>query len=237
MLAFLAFVSQWQISHAVLSEVALFSLRKKRTLRLHGNTGILSAAKRIFYPYGLHVSGFVSVSRCLGGTWSELIYAENMPSDKSKDETMGEVVTISRDKSICQDLAEAEKSDSHAAGLLLDYPSCCIDAMQDVEPAAGAWPKSLLDKTNGQAKAEANRLPMDWGGLSPIGEMFPCSLDCEHACRIGKESVHSLRRLGLARLADMVVSHATAWFFINAEGRAILCDKSKSNAQRLLWTG
>ena len=237
-----------QIAHALLSlvkmpgappslvpEIGLFAVGRKPVLRLVVDSFPTRTPLRRLMAAGLTVRQLPVSSRYVGGSWSTLAA---MSTDLRADESPGEMLVIARRALLADRFAEAEFSDHRVAGELLGYPQCCIEAVRDYEAAGGRWPQRLARTASSTSvDARANRLAADWGGISPVGELFPCSLECPAARAIGENGVGALRRLGLHRLAAEVVQHATTPVRIDTEGRAVPVHAADPGALRFRWPG
>ena len=57
-----------------------------------------------------------------------------------------------------------------------------------------------------------------WDGISPVGELYPCSLRCSEALEIGKLALQILKKHKLIRLCQQIVQHATNDVFVDSSG-------------------
>jgi len=101
-------------------------------------------------------------------------------------------------------LLDAETRDSDLAGSYLGYPPCCVRAFARLTASPGKWAQVLADTARDKSSIDArcNRFAAEWGGIGLLGELFPCSLECNEARGYADRLYMATRRLGLHRLAD-----------------------------------
>ena len=203
------------LQFAGIAELALFASEQKPALRyvltVSGGRKLASIAVRSGYA----ATVCLIRSRAMGNGWNCLI------SDGSSDDSSQlSMVTIARDGALAQEVQALETSgSSHSVGLILGYPQCCIVACDELADAGARWAYVLLMRSGpGPHSFWANRLAAGWGGISPVGEMFPCSLSCPAAADLGRAAESALRNIGLVRLADLMVGHALESITVTQEG-------------------
>ena len=74
---------------------------------------------------------------------------------------------------------------------------------------------------NGSANYFTNRFPITWGGISIIGELFPCSLSCPNAIKYSKTMHSDVINFGFNEIAKVMVEHALKPIYINEENGSI----------------
>lgn len=95
-------------------------------------------------------------------------------------------------------------------GALLGYPACCVSRHASIVGPEG-WARALVARSGpGPYPHTANRLAIFRRGLSPIGELYPCSLHCAEAAHLGARGIAALRATGLVRLAESVEEDSLA---------------------------
>lgn len=231
---------------AVLPEVARFASGGKPVLRI-----VVPSIALDEYLLAMDRVGVSCAPRSLtisssSGTWNQISafgdseYAEHFAGSESVHSAPA-VQThdltglyISLDLGTASAASLADVHDSNEAGLLFGYPVCCVANVEELADAGADWPQELV-KRSGEASrwnAAANRIVADWGGIPPIGELFPCSLSCQHAAHIGRSGVHALEKVGLFRLAERIMDDATRGWRLEL-GRAV--PSSAINCYRLTW--
>ncbi len=194
-------------------EVALFVRGMKPALRFVFSSEDLDRAQEVFEPLSLcFASGGVDI-RSLGNTWSSL----EVPSIPCQAHAY--VCVVARDTGVAEFILHSEiTGDARAAGIALGYPRCCVEGCADL--LGPQWASTLLRRSGDAVRFPcwANRLAIGWGGLSPIGEMYPCKLDCTNALEIGRAAVTALHEEGLERLASKVMEHALTPVQLDQDG-------------------
>lgn len=213
---------------AVLPESARFALGEKRVVRVVAPSAAQEEYCQAMDRVGVHcVPQQLAVSSS-SGTWQVI----SQPDLDRKAELIG--LYLSQDLGAATDAAFADIYDADTAGALFGYPACCVAAVTDLEHAGSRWPEQLVKQSGPPINwhASANRIVADWGGISPVGELFPCSLACEHAAQIGRSGVHALEHVGLHRLASQIVQDASRNWCL-AQGRGV--PSFAPNAYQLAW--
>lgn len=232
---------------AVLPEAARFAIGGKPVLRI-----VVPSGARDEYLLAMDQLGVSCTPRQLAissssGTWNQISgfgdaeYAGHgggsEPAVHPAHALQAHDLTglyISLDRGTASAASLADVQDSNEAGLLFGYPVCCVANVGELAEAGAGWPQELV-KRSGEASrwnAAANRIVADWGGIPPIGELFPCSLSCEQAAHIGRSGVHALEKAGLSRLAQRIVDDAARGWSLEL-GRAV--PSSAINCYRLTW--
>jgi hypothetical protein len=117
------------------------------------------------------------------------------------------------------DLANAELSDSAAAGRLLGYPECCVEAISVIAGASSQWALHLLRGHAAPVDARLNRFAAEWGGIGLLGELFPCSLHCRAAAAYAQSLYDAMTSIGMRKLADAARADALTPVDISPQGR------------------
>lgn len=230
--AYLKLVGDGDLPSVGIPEVARFALRRKRAVRFFcpESTDRVASALSRFVP---HVGRKPVLTRHVGGSWSCIESPADLSGDRMAD---GNIIVLGWDSGLVADVLAAEIESTKEAGALFGYPECCIGAVDGLAQAGAAWPAELVRRSQELGgTAKSNRLPVDWGGLSPVGELFPCTLACPMAAEIGFDGYDSLQRLGLNSLAACLVEHAESTFRIDDEGRARRALAGVPGATRFAW--
>jgi len=231
-LAYLKLVADGDLPSVGIPEMARFALRRKQAVRFfcQESTDRVAGALSGFVP---HVGRKPVLTRHVGGSWSCIGSSAEFSSDKTED---GNIIVLGWDSGLVEEILDAESENTTEAGALFGYPPCCVRAVHALAQAGAAWPAELMRRSPKIGRtAKANRLAADWGGLSPVGELFPCSLACPMAAAIGFDGHESLQCLGLNSLAACLVKHAESTFRINTEGRARPSQPGVPGATQLVW--
>lgn len=126
--------------------------------------------------------------------------------------------SISRLKSELEDFEKAELyGDVEMAGQYLGYPSCCIKNIEVINSLSDLWAIHYLDDYArfNNASLFTNRFPITWGGMSIVGELFPCSLSCINAINYGKALLKDVKKMGYTSISEVMISHAKTPIYIN----------------------
>lgn len=231
--AYLRLVAAGIVPPATIPEYFRFLAGFRRLFRVFVSRGQLDRAQSALSSAGRCLQA-MPVSTChLGGSWTSLV------ADEFGKQPDGYVIGLGYDAKLVADLLGAERDSAEMAGKLLEYPECCVAAYSRYADAGESWSSVLVRQAMAgpyadPATARANRLPIDWGGISPVGEMFPCALNCAEARRIGTEGWETMNRLGLSALACRLVQDATRPCRI-VDGRATLCASDADGSIELSW--
>lgn len=149
--------------------------------------------------------------RRLGTDWFEFARG-----DVSSDYHL---LVVAADHAVAEELIDAEfEGRFYDSGRLLEYPACCVNAYGKLSEQSDYWPSYYLGQSN-VASAWCNRLVYLWGECCPTGELFPCSLNCSHAVKLGKGNMDVLTKVGLGRLREEIFARAKAPLSVDAGGR------------------
>jgi hypothetical protein len=150
-----------------------------------------------------------------GGTWANIVDADG--------DFISTMAVITRQTS-AEHLLETEQADAQSAGALLGYPACCVRAVARHDAAGALWPLQFLSGLSPVHKIDSrlNRMAAEWGGVGLLGELFPCSPDCQAALMYGQSLYQSALDLGLRRLAEKARADAIKPVFILADGSITL---------------
>ncbi|VTY39421.1 Uncharacterised protein [Xylophilus ampelinus] len=205
---------------AVIPEAARFASGRKHVLRIVIPTGARDEYIGEMTAVGVFATARELAIEASDGSWSTIGGEASPPAAPRPDSGLVGLY-LARDAATSRAVASADAEDSGAAGELFGYPACCVAAVGELGAAAGAWPQALVERSGSPDgwSAAANRIVADWGAVPPVGELFPCSLACSHAIRIGHEGHHALASFGLHRLAQRIRDEATRGWLLSG-GRA-----------------
>ena len=212
-------------------EIARFATGTKPVIRMVVPLNSRSECEVLFESVGLDWEFRALHVEACGGTWNSI-----SPPDGLVAAANEAAVYVSHERSASLQAANADVSASDLAGILFGYPACCVNAVSELAGAGESWPELLVRRSGAPDKwhAAANRVVADWGGIPPVGELFPCSLACPFAIALGIAGVDALVQLGLHRLAAQIRLDATRAWLLTEAGRAR--PNSETNSYRLQWT-
>ena len=221
-----ALQSEEKFPFSVLPHLALFLTKQKDALRLV----ISNKTAALLYPLvkisNLHFSHHPIQISTVSDTWSYF-------NESNLDVSTHVIIVISRNKKISADILEEEiRGDYKKSGKMLGYPSCCISGYADLSNQASNWVNVLLKKSSNRVSFWCNRTASMWGGSCPSGELFPCSLTCNHAINYGKKADKALRDLGVHKIADKIVEQSKIPIFIN-NGKIVLEEVNSAQCYKI----
>ena len=150
-----------------------------------------------------------------GNTWNSLM------RNNSKEKIQNFLIVVSSNEESAFECLKAEiNGDVQIAGKFFDYPKCCISYYKNIlQSNPENWALSIIKSSGkGPFPYYANRIATGWGGINFIAELFPCSLKCKHAIKIGKKNEQAFHKLGLLKLAEKIKSHSLKPCAINRDG-------------------
>jgi len=205
---------------AVIPEAALFAYRQKAVLRVVVPTTSVEDYLTAMGSIGVFCCSCQLSVSLTSGTWSQISNSDDIERASQVCPLTG--VYMSLDHGEAAAAAAADVHDSNAAGKFFGYPECCIQSVGELSDAGARWPEALVNRSGKASSwnAAANRIVADWGGISPAGELFPCSLACKHAAELGKNAFFALRKAGLVKLAQRIKDDAIRGWRLRA-GRAV----------------
>lgn len=113
--------------------------------------------------------------------------------------------------------------DSEKAGFYLGYPKCCVENLEKVNAIGAKWGIFYLEDFISQKKASlfCNRFPISWGGISIVGELFPCSINCKAARMYAEAMLTDVQNFGFEKIKDKILDHSQRPVFINKQNGEI----------------
>jgi hypothetical protein len=185
-----------------LADAVLFAAGEKRALRFALSGPSAEAVRSWAEGEGLCVAGRRMAVRRVAEGWNVVEpLDETAPSALAGDRS--ELLIVSRDAALAAELCECEASGEPArAGVLLDYPPCCVEAYASHSRHPGGWIAAALAACDGAPPlCWCNRLPLAWQAPTFVGEIYPCSFRCSALAARGRRVHELLGALGLASLA------------------------------------
>lgn len=199
------------IQLAVFPEFASLLLGRKKALRIVYESDRGELDKSLFSRYGFQMTNSILWSRYLGNGFGDLL---SSPSSLRDTDAYSKVnmVCISKSSKLLSQLEEAEScGETVKAGRILGYPDCCVERLFSVTSRGELWANYYLEdfRKSGFGSKYANRFPIVLGGMSAVGELFPCSLSCPHAIQYSKNMIADMESLGYSRVAEKCISDSS----------------------------
>ena len=202
----------------MLVDTISFISKNKKCLRLILSPRELKTFRNICKHTDFSIVYNPILSEKKGNTWSSL------EKDDTNEQTQSFLVIASLTKNVARSCLNAEITGNvFLAGQFFDYPKCCIQFYEEVlQYNPQNWALSILGSSgNGPYPYHANRIASGWSGNNFAAELFPCSLKCELAIRIGKDNERSFHKLGLERLAEKIKAQSLSSCLIKQNGSVI----------------
>jgi hypothetical protein len=213
---------------SVLPEIVAFAAGVKPSLRLvfepEEEAVFMLEASRL----GLSVAIKSVYLESKGGSWFSLV-------DHETDRKRALVVIAQGD--LARELLHAETCDAEQAGKLLGYPACCVKAFPQLAEKGGLWGRALATTAQDMQSIDArcNRYAAEWGGIGLLGELFPCSLECDAAKNYADRLYQSMVRLGLHRLAERAKSDSLMPVTLSDDGIVNAVSPETAGCLRFEW--
>lgn len=131
------------------------------------------------------------------------------------------MLSMANDKNVLKEFINAEiNGDTIKAGNFLGYPECCIKAFEHIGSLKSKWAIYYQDDylKNKKASLYCNRFPIFFNSISPIGELFPCSLSCDNSKNYAKSMLSDMKALGFFKLVDKILEISNKDIYINKYG-------------------
>lgn len=192
--------SERQIPAATVADVVLYAVKEKDALRFAVPLALRERLDAWATSHGLRAAGARVGGRRVGD-WTVL-------SPEAGDDIA--LLVYGRAVEDVERLCAAEvDGDPTVAGRLLGYPACCIEAYGQHASSPATWvERTLANSGAGPYPCWANRLPLQRGAATFIGELYPCSFRCEAAVAHGRRVYAAMRRLGLEGLAQQTLDQS-----------------------------
>lgn len=211
-----------KVQLAVFPEFISFLKGRKKIIRIVVDNSNNPFNHQLFNKFGFIVKETLLFSSLENNSFGNLVSSV----DKMNRKHYNEVKMFSISKSI-KDLDDFEFAEVHGdilkAGKYLGYPKCCINNVEKINILNGKWATFYLNdyRNNVSANYFTNRFPITWGGISIIGELFPCSLICPSAIKYSKTMHSDVINFGFNEIAKVMVEHALKPIYINEEDGSI----------------
>ena len=212
---------------SIIPEIILFICSNKKVLRLITCDSLIkNQIEKFAIESNLHFLYDKIYVEERGNTWAT-IHSEKT----SKTLSINYLVTIGKLKNETYMAHECEiEGNTTEIGRLLGYPSCCVKAYDIISNFFEKWPLYYLNTDGpGLHSNLANRLTIAWGGISPIGELYPCSLECQNAKKLGQNFFRVTKKLGLLKLHQELLFFSKNNVEISQEGAVSLVSKNVIN--------
>ena len=206
---------------SLIPEICLFVSGHKELLRLVCQRKTRRNIRDLAVEFGLSIAEAEIHSNYEGTTWSS---TRAIVETSNIEQTVEYLIIISLQHGLAESVLNWElEGAANLVGVALGYPECCIEAYQAICNYTSRWGLYYFDQDgSGPHQPWANRLVIGWGGVSPIGELYPCSIQCLSAQRIGQLALSLLQEYNLIRLYADIRKHASQNVFINQEGDIFL---------------
>jgi len=202
---------------SVLPEFISFLSKNKGIIRIVVDNSDNPFDLNLFHQAGFIVSEKSLFSQSIGNSFGNLISEVNGLNKNEYTEV--KMFSIARDKYALDSFEKAEiEGDVLKAGTLLGYPSCCVNNVEQINQLGANWGLYYLDDyhNNNKASLFTNRFPIAWGGISIVGELFPCSLSCKNAIEYSKSMIIDLKKFGFNNVADKCIEHSSRTIYIHS---------------------
>ncbi len=212
---------------SVFPEFVSFLAGSKRIIRIVVDKPNASFDFQLFSKYGLFVTQQELYTEDKGNSFGRLI--SKMNEINSGDFKEVSMLSFSSSHRELIEFEEAEvDGDTEKAGLMLGYPKCCVKNVETINSLNELWSLYYLDDYhhNKVASHFTNRFPITWGGMSPIGELFPCSLNCAAAIQYAKTMKKDLHSFGFDRIIANIYEAAMRPIYIH-ESNGLVSTLSK----------
>jgi|TARA_B100001540_G_scaffold315381_1_gene342480 hypothetical protein len=121
--------------------------------------------------------------------------------------------------------------DAKLAGELLGYPKCCLKNFDNISSLGSKWSLFYVDdfKRNNKAYYNCNRFPIFFNSISPVGELFPCSLSCKNAKKYSLNMIKDMEYFGYSELVSKMIEISKKTIYIDSHGAFSLVKKPNSS--------
>jgi hypothetical protein len=147
-----------------------------------------------------------------GNKWNAIKRAQGNPAKPSNV-----LISISSDVKVSNKINDSElDGEAQAVGKLLGYPECCVQNYSSLSFAESSWALKILNSSNRKPYPfQNNRLISHLGGISPLGELFPCSFDCKSSEAFSDLALKHLSKMGMSRLVENIETNARRKVYID----------------------
>lgn len=207
-----------KVQLSVFPEFISFLRGNKRILRIVVDDSSKPFNTPLFLDNGFYVSQKELFCSKQKNSFGSLV--TNIEVEHLKNYNKVTMFSISRLRNELKDFEKAELfGDVEKAGEYLGYPSCCIKNIGVINSLSDLWATHYLDDYArfNNASLFTNRFPITWGGMSIVGELFPCSLSCINAINYGKALLKDVKEIGYISISEVMIRHAKTQIYINPE--------------------
>jgi hypothetical protein len=212
-----------------LPEIAAFAIGAKPALRLvldmqdeaHFRGAALSA--------NLELASTSIYLEPKGGSWFSLV---KHPTGMQRT-----LVVIAKERLGASLLIDAESTNSAQAGDLLGYPACCVAAFERFSSEGVEWARALAASARDcrAIDARCNRYAAEWGGIGLLGELFPCSVECEFAMEYAENLYRATLELGLLQIAARAKEDSLRPIAFAEDGTVTVASADASGTLSFVW--
>ena len=206
-----------KIQLSVFPEFVSFIKGHKKILRIVIDNNDMMFNTSLFLNKGFHVKQVKLYCSNQKNSFGSLVTSIN--SEDSDNYSEVKMFSISKFKDELIDFEKAELyGDVEKAGKFLGYPTCCVNNISKINDLKDLWATFYLNdyiKMNKTASKYTNRFPITWGGISIVGELFPCSLSCNKAIQYGKNLHNDVKSFGFNKIYHSIINHAQLPIYIN----------------------
>jgi hypothetical protein len=217
-----------KVQLSVFPEFISFLKGRKAIIRIVIDNSNYSFDHGLFRKYGYFVKESILFSSFQKNSFGNLTLS--IDENRKGEYVKVRMFSISTSKMDLEEFEHAELyGDVEKAGIFLGYPSCCTRNIAIINDLNEFWANYYLNdylKNSLVANHLTNRFPITWGGISIVGELFPCSLSCENAIEYARNMQNDMINFGFYKIANVIVQHAKSTIFVNPKNGAISIFKS-----------
>lgn len=217
-----------KVQLAVFPEFISFLNGRKKIIRIVVDKSNNLFDFDLFSNFGFYVKESTLFSSLENNSFGSLVSR----IDNLEQNQYSEVKMYSISRSI-KELEEFEFAEVYGdilkAGNYLGYPKCCINNVEKINTLNSKWATFYLEQFHKIKIANhfTNRFPITWGGISIIGELFPCSLTCPKAIEYSQNMFSDVIDLGFSKISEIIKAHSLRPIYVNKINGEISVD-SKS---------
>ncbi len=217
-----------KVQLAVFPEFISFLKGRKKIIRIVIDNSNNPFDFELFKNFGFFVKETTLFSSLEKNSFGSLV--SSIDKIERNQYTEVKMYSISRSFKELDDFEYAEVyGDILKAGAYLGYPKCCINNIEKINSLNSKWATFYLNQFLEIKFANhfTNRFPITWGGISIIGELFPCSLTCPNAIEYSQNMLSDVKKLGFSKLSDIMMDHSHRPVYINKENGEISLESKR----------
>jgi hypothetical protein len=201
---------------STMMDFALLLSGKKQNLRLVVPDKDVSFLENFCHQNSYYFSTAPLIIAPQGNTWNNIEKETSLDANKSE----ALLFVISKNKDECDKIIKHElNGESDIVGKLLGYPECCVKNYNKLSRTGALWTKYLLESSGkGPYPLYNNRYISALGGISPIGEIFPCSLHCKKSAQLAKDALSALSKMNLHQLRNNIYENSLRSVVVKNDG-------------------